>query len=200
MVLLGYRYLLRRERISGCSLSSFCYSGRFDLERRPYSILPARRCARTGTNHGLVSVCLCLSQLGVLSKRLNKSSWFCHGSFLPPILHCANRKFGYLQKDTSLWNFVPNSGLRKFCFGISIVKTCYQLSSRNVDAQGVINWTIVGHLSLYQRVSRFPYFGYLLTQEAQLSPSDRAMRLVSSNLASLPITTQQCRNYLYDRS
>jgi len=34
-------------------------------------------------------------------------------------------------------------------------------------------------------------------QEAQLSPSDWAMRLVSNNL---PITTQQCRNYLYDKS
>jgi len=32
-------------------------------------------------------------------------------------------------------------------------------------------------------------------QEAQLSPSDRAMRLVI-----FPITTQQCRNYLYDKS
>jgi len=34
-------------------------------------------------------------------------------------------------------------------------------------------------------------------QQAQLSPSDRAMRLVSSNLASC---TQQRRNYLYDKS
>ena len=34
-------------------------------------------------------------------------------------------------------------------------------------------------------------------QEAQLSLSDRAMRLVSSNLA---IATQQCRNYSYDKS
>ena len=27
------------------------------------------------------------------------------------------------DKGTSLWNFVPNYGLRKFCFGISVVET-----------------------------------------------------------------------------
>ena len=57
-------------------------------------------------------------------------------------------KFCYLQnKGTSLWNFVLKSGLRKFRHGISIVETCYQLSSRKVDAQSVINWAVVGQLS-----------------------------------------------------
>jgi len=46
------------------------------------------------------------------------------------------------NKDTSLWNFVLNSGLRKFRHGISIVETCYQLSSRKVDAHSVINWAV----------------------------------------------------------
>ena len=32
------------------------------------------------------------------------------------------------NKDTFLWNFVLNSGLRKFRHGNSIVETCYQLS------------------------------------------------------------------------
>jgi len=88
----------------------------------------------------------CLSQVGVLSKRWNESSWFWHTSFLPPVLHCVKRKFGYLQKKgTSLWNFVLNSGLRH---GRSIVETCYQFSSRKVDAQSVINWwAVVGQLS-----------------------------------------------------
>ena len=74
---------------------------------------------------------------------------FWHVSFLPPVLHCVKRKFGYLQnKGTSLWNFVLNSVLRKFRHGISIVETCYQLSSRNVNAQSVINWAdVVGQLS-----------------------------------------------------
>ena len=37
-------------------------------------------------------------------------------------------------KGTSLRNFVPNSGHRQFCFGISIVETCYRPSPRKVDA------------------------------------------------------------------
>ena len=51
------------------------------------------------------------------------------------------------NKGTFLWNFVLNSGLRKFRCSISIVETYYQLSSRKVDAQSVINWAIVGQLS-----------------------------------------------------
>jgi len=31
--------------------------------------------------------------------------------------------------------------------GISIVKTCYQLSSRKVDAPSVTNWAVIGQLS-----------------------------------------------------
>jgi len=38
------------------------------------------------------------SQIGVLSKRLYESSWFWHGSFLPPVLHSLIRKCGYLHK------------------------------------------------------------------------------------------------------
>ena len=66
---------------------------------------------------------------------------FWHVSFLPHVLLCVKRKFGYLQnKGTSLWNFVRKSRLRKFRHSISIVETCYQLSWRKVDAQSVINW------------------------------------------------------------
>ena len=51
------------------------------------------------------------------------------------------------NKGISLWNFVLKSWLRKFRHGISIDKTCYQLSSRKVDAQSVINWAVVGQIS-----------------------------------------------------
>jgi len=65
-------------------------------------------------------------------------------NFLPPVLHCAKRKSGYLQnKGNSLWNFVLNSGLIKFRHDISIVETCYQPTSIKVDAQSVINWAVV---------------------------------------------------------
>ena len=33
-----------------------------------------------------------------------------------------------------------------FRFGVSIVETCYRLSSTKMDAQSVINWTVVGQL------------------------------------------------------
>jgi len=63
------------------------------------------------------------------------------------------------NKSTSLWNFVLNSGLRKFRHCISIVEKCYQLSSKNVDAQSVINWAVVDQLSrLYLRAPTLDHY------------------------------------------
>ena len=63
-------------------------------------------------------------------------------SFLPPVLAVLKGNSVISKnKGTSLWNFVLNSRLRKFRHGISIVEMYYQLSSRKVDAQSVINWT-----------------------------------------------------------
>ena len=99
-----------------------------------------------GTSHGPVSVHP--SQVGVLSKRINESSWF-----LAWELHSTYPTLCYTEihvpskiRVTSLWNFAPNSGLRKFRHGISIVEACYQLSSRKMDAQRT--QTVVGQLSL----------------------------------------------------
>jgi len=60
-------------------------------------VFTARCCASVVL---VVGLCLsvCPSQDGVLSKRVNESSWFWHVSFLPPVLHCFKRQFGYLQK------------------------------------------------------------------------------------------------------
>ena len=60
---------------------------------------------------------------------------------------CACVCFYRAMVCTFLWNFVLKSGLRKIRPGISIVETCYQLSSRKVDAQSVINWAVVSQLS-----------------------------------------------------
>ena len=54
-------------------------------------------------SYGTASVCLsaslCLSQVGVLSKRLKKASWFFWlASFLPPVVQCIVMKFRYLQR------------------------------------------------------------------------------------------------------
>jgi len=66
-----------------------------------------------------VSVCLSvyLSHAGIVSKRLHKSSWFfcVHVSHDYPTLRFTD------IRDTSLWNFVPNSGHTKFGQGTSIV-------------------------------------------------------------------------------
>jgi len=95
-----------------------------------------------------LSVCICLLQVGVLSSRMNESSWFLAWELFSTYPACILRKFGYLQsKSTFFWNFVPNSRLRKFRHGISIVEAFYQLCSTKMDAQNVINWTVVGHLS-----------------------------------------------------
>jgi len=40
----------------------------------------------------------CVLQVGVLSKRIKESSWFWHGGFLQPVLHCFERKSGHLKK------------------------------------------------------------------------------------------------------
>jgi len=53
----------------------------------------------------------------------------------------------FRSKGTFLWNFVQNSDLEENFPSTSIVETCYRLSSRKVDVQGVINWTVVGQLS-----------------------------------------------------
>jgi len=100
-----------------------------------------------GTSYGplSVSVYVCHKSAGVLLKRLNESGWF----WAWKLRSCAVRKFGYLQNiGTSLCNFAPNSGLREFRHGMSVVETCRQqlLSSRKVDAESVINWTVVGQL------------------------------------------------------
>ena len=49
----------------------------------------------------------------------------------------------YKNNGISLWNFFLKSGLRKFHHGISII----ELSLRKMDAQSVINWTVVVQLT-----------------------------------------------------
>jgi len=105
-----------------------------------------------------VGLCPCLS---VCHKSVfYRNGWtnragFRHVSFLPPVLHCVKRKFGYLQnKGTFLWNFIQNFGLRKFLHGISIVEACYQLSSRKVDAQFcTVAWQLA-RFQLTRRIAR----------------------------------------------
>jgi len=95
-----------------------------------------------------LSVSVCLSQVGVLSKRMNESSWVLVWELPSTYPAVLKRNSGiFNNKGTSLWKFIQNSGLRKFCFGTSIVERVVDLARRKVDAPSVINWTVVGQLS-----------------------------------------------------
>jgi len=50
-------------------------------------------------NDGPMSVCVRLSQVGVLSKRLNQSAWFWARGLLSTYPKEITSKFGYLQKQ-----------------------------------------------------------------------------------------------------
>ena len=88
------------------------------------------------------SVCLSVCQVGVLSKQLNESGWF-WARELPSTYVC------YLQKQKHFAiEICPKLRTQtKIGFSISIVKACYQRSSRKVDALSVINWTVFGQQS-----------------------------------------------------
>ena len=71
-----------------------------------------------------VRLSVCLSQAGIVSKRLDESSWLfvMEASFHPSdIVLTGNLGRSYLQKyGYSFWNFDPNCGLGKFLSGTSI--------------------------------------------------------------------------------
>jgi len=56
---------------------------------------------------------------------MNESSWFWFGSFLPPVLHCVKRKFGYLQKHEHL----P-------------LKLCPKLQTKKIWPQHINLWNV----------------------------------------------------------
>ena len=102
---------------------------------QPPLILPDAMSVRVQLRHG-VCVCLsvCVSQVGVLSKRMDGSSWLLAWRLLSTYLTLCYRdipvsgkiKVGYFP---FLLNFVLNVRYRKFRHSISIVETCYQLNS-----------------------------------------------------------------------
>jgi len=96
-----------------------------------------------------LSVSFRLSQVSVLSKGVDGSS-----CFLARRLPSTNPALCYKEIQihtkrralpSSVCIFVGNSGVGKYRHGMgpSIVATCYELSSTNVDASSVINWAVV---------------------------------------------------------
>ena len=85
--------------------------------------LPARRYAARYDS-------VCLSQMKVLSKRLNGSNSFMARRLQYPrvIVHCFWLEFRYLQNNgTSLWKFGPKSGLQKFSNSMWIVGSSHRM-------------------------------------------------------------------------
>jgi len=98
--------------------------------------LHARCYASAGSSYGSVAVCVCLSWVGVLLNRLDRSSWFLTCSFLWAILQCIIMKFrGYFPLELGL-------GLRTLS-GTLDLETWYQLRSTKVDAHSMINCSVV---------------------------------------------------------
>ena len=104
-----------------------------------WHFLPVLCYVSADTSYGPVSVSVChKSVFG--RKGWTNPAGFWHRCFL----HCVIRKFKYLKKYRYFpWNFASNSGLRKLRHSISIVEARCQLSSIKVDAQSLINWTVV---------------------------------------------------------
>ena len=83
------------------------------------------------------------------------SGWW-HGGFFRPVLHYVLWKGIYTNKDTFFWNFFLKTGVRKNSHGISVVETCFKLSSTKVDACSVMNWAVVGQVPVGWQYLRAP--------------------------------------------
>ena len=85
----GFNYLSLPTKDECCSLQSV-------EDLRKCRFLPARRYATAGTSYGPVSVCVCLSQVGVLSKRMDGIIWFLAWGLLSISPTRCFKKFRYL--------------------------------------------------------------------------------------------------------
>jgi len=101
---------LARPFIS-CAVSAY-------LATKQPLFLPARRYASAGTSYGPVSVCL--SQVGVLLKWLDGSSWFLAWRLLSTSSTLCFKEIQVCTKIRALpfGTFFVNSGLRKFRHGL----------------------------------------------------------------------------------
>jgi len=69
-------------------------------------------------------VCVCVTRRYCIETAA-EIELFWHVCFHRLILYCVLKELGFLQnKGTSLWNFVPHFGLRKFGDGTSAVANC----------------------------------------------------------------------------
>ena len=80
------------------------------------------------------SVCMsvCLSQAGIVSKRLEGSSWFlaCRLPSTCPTLFCEEVRIPTKKKGTSLWNFLQTADYENFA---TASRSCCQQNSSMVE-------------------------------------------------------------------
>ena len=119
---LGTLGSLNIEKEASAKDSIECYSFYYPRDAMLARVLAMTRCLS-------VCLCMCLPQVSVLSKQLNESRWFLAWELLiPHILHCIKKNSGiFKNRDTPLWNFVPNSELGKFC-------SAYRSSKRVINS------------------------------------------------------------------
>jgi len=99
--------------------------------------LPMRRRAS-----GVQAMALCLSlvrlaQAGIVSKKMHESSWFWHGGFLPPIVHCVKnlgntKNEGTQQDDCVVKETCGQSSLLltcRGCMGNAVILTMHIVQS-----------------------------------------------------------------------
>ena len=107
-------------------------STKYTCVTKKLGFLPTQCYASAGTRCGPVSVSA-TSRCSI--KRLNESSK--GASFHLSYTVLKRHSHIFRNKGNSLWYFVQNFRLRKFCFDISIVEKCYRLSSTKVGPLSV---------------------------------------------------------------
>jgi len=73
-----------------------------------------------------LSVCVCQKSVFYRNSWMNRAGFGRGASFHLSYTVLKGNSGIFKNEGTSLWNFFPNSELRTFCFGVSIVETCYQ--------------------------------------------------------------------------
>ena len=100
------------------------------------AFLPARRYGSAGTSYGPVSVSVCLSQVGVLSKWMDRSSWFVACVLLSTYPTLCYKEIQVCTKirvlPSATLSQTPDSG--NFA-------SAYRLSKRIIDLAGE-RWTL----------------------------------------------------------
>ena len=85
-------------------------------------ILPAQRYASASTSYGPVSVCLCLLQVGILSKGMDGMIWFLARGLISTSRKLCRKEIHVSTKIKVLPSKTfPNFGFRNFHHRISIV-------------------------------------------------------------------------------